>query len=83
MVRRVNFSGLVSAVQEFWSFFWPAAVCLAILLGIIKRVAPVTAKGLWDRVQGLRPSDGTQVSAFKTIKRYGFDKLVPFLVAFC
>jgi CheY-like chemotaxis protein len=57
-------------------------VCLAILLGIIWGIAPVAASHIAARIMRLKPSDGAQMSAFKTLKRFGFDKLVPVVAAF-
>jgi CheY-like chemotaxis protein len=79
----VDFSGLVRAIQDFWNFFWPAAVCLVILLGIVRTVAPCSTAGIRTWLTRLRPDDQAQVSAFKVIKRFGVDKLIPIAVAFC
>jgi hypothetical protein len=79
----MNFSGLVSAVQEFWNFFWPAAVSLVLLLGIVRGVAPNAAVRIAAGIAKLKPTPKWQVSAFKIVKRFGIDKLIPVFAAFC
>jgi len=79
----MDFSGLVNAVRDFWNFFWPAAICLTLLLGITKLVAPVAASRIEARVKQFKPGAESQISVFKSLKRFGFDKLVPVMIAFC
>lgn len=79
----MDFSGLVRAVQDFWNFVWPPVVCLAILLGTIYAVAPSAASRVGTLLARLKPSPSSQLSAAKNLRRFGFDKLLPLLAAFC
>jgi CheY-like chemotaxis protein len=79
----MDFSSLVKAVQDFWNFVWPPVVCLVILLGTIYAVAPSAASRVGKLLTRLRPSPSSQLSAAKNLKRFGLDKLLPILAAFC
>ena len=79
----MDFSGLVTAVHEFWNFIWPPVICLVILLAIMRYLANDTLKSIWDRVARSRPTSAAQRSAYKTLKRFGLDKLLPIAAAFC
>lgn len=79
----MDFSGLVKAVHEFWNFIWPPVICLVILLFTIRYVASGTVKSIWDWLARSRPASTSQRSAYKTLKRFGLDKLLPIAVGFC
>jgi hypothetical protein len=79
----MDFSGLVKAVHEFWDFIWPPVICLVILLSIMRYLAIDTLKSIWERGARSRPTSAAQRSAYKTLKRFGLDKLLPIAAAFC
>ncbi len=78
----MDFSSLVKAVQDFWSFIWPPILCTVALIGIALFVAPNWCKRVEASLIAVRPSPARQIAFVKFSKRFGFDKLAPVVAAF-
>jgi hypothetical protein len=79
----MDFSSLVKGVQDFWDFIWPPVLCLVALVGIASYVGPATFNRLLAKCGALRPTTDRQIQFVKASKRFGFDKLMPVICAFC
>jgi len=79
----MDFSGIVKAVEDFWGFVWPPIVCLAFLFGIVAFLAPHSFAAARRHFVEMRPSGPWEINFVKSLKRFGFDKLVPLIALFC
>src|ERR1700761_7369756 len=78
----MDFSSLVKAVQDFWSFIWPPVLCVMALMGTARFIAPNYCRRMAGLLLRTKPSAETQISFAKISKRFGFDKLAPVITAF-
>ncbi len=78
----MDFSSLVKAVQDFWSFIWQPVLCVVALIGTAVFIAPNYCRRIGRLLLRTKPSAEAQISFVKISKRFGFDRLAPVIAAF-
>src|SRR4051794_19106198 len=76
----MNFSEVQQSVQQAWDFTWPPVVLLAIMIGLVRFLAPSFYETIRNRLSAEAPSRWSRARA--VLHHLGISKLLPVIALF-